>query len=167
MWQDDDSNIKKINLVCLLREGLIYLYEHIIYLFHYLEQKKLIRDLSKRVPATLFDLKQKPVLYLRENMPSGLLAGGSVGHALGIINSLESVTGCTPTVMSFDCLPGINSNIPVYTLRDKLPYRNVKDYASIALNGLFYKKIREIMQYSDVYISAIFFKRVCGDQICA
>lgn len=74
------------------------------------------------------NLSAQPV-YMRSDHCFGLKAGGSVGHTVGVLNHLETLTA-PPVLLTTTRFPGVNSNIETHTI---LPNRHFLDFLELPL----------------------------------
>lgn len=92
--------------------------------------KNEINDISAKIrtQSKALDLSAQPV-YMRSDHCFGLKAGGSVGHTVGVLNSLETFTA-TPIFITTTRFPGIKHNIKSQAL---LPNRRFLDFLELPL----------------------------------
>lgn len=143
---DDEGNKINITLLYLFKEMGVFILQHLFVIFdyiHHIINLKSIHSVDKKW------LQNGLGLYLRENVPVGLISGGSIGHAVGVINNLDKY--CNQAIaISFESLPSINDNVLWNTVEMIVPYNNVKGYPSISSNNCFYEKINEIVGKNEV-----------------
>ena len=152
-WKRDDGSSISIDIRYLLKLAKSYIHEHLIYRFDYKFHRQMLNTLKQKDYEPMVDW-QTPCVYVRGNMPVGLLGGGSVTHAIGVINNLPNTTGYIPKVVSFERIPEILPEIEFEAISKELPFRNVKDYMSIAANTVLYNQLVDIIK--DEKISFIY-----------
>lgn len=141
-WEDYEGNVYNLGIAQIIKEFLHFVRDNVIYHIDFIKHKRMVNTLlgMKKTISGKDDFDGS-VLYLRENMPAGLISGGSVGHAIGVISHLGEVSSEYPTVISFENFSGLPDKIYFLRVTKAIPYRNVKDYMSIAANTLFYREI--------------------------
>lgn len=140
-WENDDGEIITINVRYLFKLAKSYMEEHLIYRFDYKFHKRILKSLKQKDYKPMTNWKA-PCAYVRGNLPVGLLGGGSVTHAIGVINNLPQITEYVPKIISFEKIPEIQFE----AISKELPYRNVKDYMSIASNTVLYNELVDIVK---------------------
>ena len=83
---------------------------------------------KNRTQSKALNLSAQPV-YMRSDHCFGLKAGGSVGHTVGVLNSLETFTA-TPIFITTTRFPGINPSIKPQTI---LPNRRFLNFLELPL----------------------------------
>ncbi len=150
--QDNSFNCGWLTVIA---EGWQYIKEIIRYRSDYRFHQRILASLQHEDGGELkvSDIKGE-VLYIRGNLPSGLVSGGSVTHALGVINNIHKFSGTWPTVLSLDQIEGIDGHIGKYFIKDSFPYRNIKGYTAVAVNSILYDRLQTVA--SDHHFSFIY-----------
>lgn len=146
IWQNQRGEIRKIDIETIVSQFIIFIKEHLTYK----------RDLQRHFNSVekLYEINSKSIidelnlfsLFLRENLPVGLISGGSISHAIGVINNLEKCTNNKTVVVTIEHLPNIEKNAIVHNVNSEIKFRNVKDFMSIAVNDIFYETINKVME---------------------
>lgn len=141
-WTDNAKTVK-VSFFFLLSLFISFCKE-------YLLKRKFVKsikndlDLLNKKSVSKGSLNSKfNVSYVRTDLPSGLDAGGSVGHIAGVLNNIEKIAGCAPEFISSDYIPLLNDNIKTWLLRGSVPYSNIMGAIYIAYNHTVYKYICE------------------------
>lgn len=145
-WKDFEGNVYNLGLIQIGKELLHFIKEHLTYHFDFIKHKKIVNSFKNLDSMSVNDNFEGSVLYLRQNLPTGLISGGSVSHAMGIICHLHEVSKDSPIVITFEGLSGLPDTVHFFKITEAIPYRNVKDYMSISANNVFYKKIVQEME---------------------
>lgn len=82
------------------------------------------------------------LVYLRLDLPTGLQAGGSVGHIAGVVNSL-SLAGHAPAFFSTEPIPTVLKSIETHILSPSHQFVDFPEYVSLECNGGYAQLIRE------------------------
>lgn len=145
-WIDNEGKVKKINIITLTHMFGVFIYENLTY-------KKMLGKINREIDELLMmrhtaedAFSKKNPLYLRCDLAYGYIAGGSIGHIAGVINHLADCTGMAPIFVSTDVIPTVDENVKTYIVREKVPYGNVKDAASIAFNTTLYPYLEGVLK---------------------
>lgn len=142
---DAESQIYSYNVLQIGKLGLHFLYDNLTY-------KKQIKRISSIVD-TLMNKKREGIeynqdgrpLYLRLDLTSGMIAGGSVGHIAGVVNNFKKY--CRPPIfLSTDEIPGVDDKIEKIIVKDKVPYRNVSRVSAFMGNLVTYPTIEKVIR---------------------
>lgn len=144
-WVDDEGRVKKIGTCTLLVLFSIFVFEHLTYR-HILRKVRKELDILRAAKYEIESSRDFGIpLYLRCDLSYGYIAGGSIGHIAGVLNSLEDCTGGIPFFISTDIIPTVNEKIKQNIIRKDIPYGNVRDISSIAFNMTIYRYLEDIL----------------------
>lgn len=105
---------------------------------HYCNLRKLRKNNS-------ITLQGGAIIYLRENIPIGLISGGSVSHMLGVLNNLPRVTRNRTIGFSFEQIESVSSEVEFHCVKSDIKYANVRSYMSIAANDVFAQEMKKVL----------------------
>lgn len=146
IWQNQRGEIIKINFKNIILQFIIFSREYLTYKNDLQRHLNNVEKLYKINKKNRVEGLNSFSLYIRENLPAGLISGGSISHAIGVINNLEKCTNRKTIVVTFEQLPDIDANVIINNLNQRIAFRNVKDYMSISVNDSFYKLIDSVMK---------------------
>lgn len=154
IWIDAEGKHKRIGVGALIGLFITFVYENVTY-------KNMLKKVNQeldRLSTMEHIIGREPIqgepLYLRCDLSYGYTAGGSIGHIAGVLNNMEHCVGASPIFVSTDTIPTVDEKIEKHIIREKVPYGNVKDIASIAFNATMYNSLENIL--SDRKISFIY-----------
>lgn len=146
VWKNQRGDFLEINAKTIVSQFVVFIREHFAYREDLQRHLRNIDELENVFNRKKCICLNGYSLYLRENLPAGLISGGSISHAIGVINNLEKCSDSTTVVMTIEQLPNIKSTVIMYNLHNDVRFRNVKDYMSISVNDLFYETIKKVME---------------------
>lgn len=149
IWIDESKKRISLNIFTLFKMFIQYIRDHLSF-------KSYLRTVNSELDTLLEDKKSTYVicdgipLYLRCDMPSDFIAGGSVGHIAGVLNNIEKCCGKRPVFVTADIIPTTNRHIETILVKGNIKYSNVCDFSGIAFNELTYEAIEEVVKEHEV-----------------
>ena len=139
IYQDANGTILAIGVGQLIREFVRFAAEHMTYksAISAIDAELTQLEHMKKIPVKLHTDNGVPPVFLRSDFSYGYAAGGSIGHIAGVIQHLGDKFSCDPIFLTTDQVPSVS--VAPHLLRGSVPYRNLRDIASLFFSDTVYK----------------------------
>ena len=141
IFVDNNNQIQSISFLTLIRLFTRFLYE--IFTF-----KCMLKSISNEIDELCSTHKEKPAfnnqyapLYLRCDATFGIIAGGSVAHISGVVNSLSSFFEKPVIFITSTSVPTTDENIDTRSIIGRLRYGNIRDVMKFTYNPIIYNTL--------------------------
>lgn len=109
-------------------------------------ESRLERSLDRigsQVSPRVYDAANPP-LYLWTDFCFGITAGGSVGHAAGVLNNLREFAG-PPLFVTTDPIPTVDDSVETHVIRPGSRHRNSGELRMAAFNETIVPAVQELL----------------------
>jgi glycosyltransferase involved in cell wall biosynthesis len=138
--QDIKGSRHSITLLLLICQFFEFLKEGIKIPFYLLRHTRTIKELNNQPepypPSLNLSL---PPLYLKTDRAIGIIAGGSMGHTIGVINSFSKFTA-KPLLITTSKVPALDPEIKCHEVKLEHDFRNFDSILLLASTDLIFKE---------------------------
>jgi glycosyltransferase involved in cell wall biosynthesis len=152
--QDAEGCRHSITLLSLIKHFFKFIKEGIQVPFYLLLHTKTIKTLSNqpKLNKPTLNLSYHP-LYLRTDRAIGLIAGGEMGHTIGVINSLDQFTA-KPILMTTIKIPNLDPEINYHVIKLEQQFKNFDNVLLLASTDLVFKET--LSKFSNTSFSFVY-----------
>ena len=138
--QDIKGKRHPITLFLLISHFFEFLKEGIQIPFCLLRHTKTIKNLSNQSELnTPLPNLSLPPLYLRTDRAAGMVAGGPMGHTVGVINNLDNFTA-KPILITTIKVPALDPEIKYHKIKLEQQFRNFDNILLLESTDLIFKE---------------------------